>query len=258
MKRRILLLKLLCGFTFAQEEFSQLEDMLARGLYNSAALVAGPALVEAYPEDRRAFELYARALLLSGDAEAAADAYGAMLQLGEPEPVTASEKHLAGLIMAGRGDPAAAAELLEAAFRESGEYRYAMDWGRIAWEAADFSAAEAAYLEATATERGSREPWPQLDLGRLYLFSDRLQEAAEAFEQAISIYEAFDTGSNLPSPAYVEAFFRLGQVRERQYALENDPALLQQAADNYRNALIGDPNYGPAQAALERLADSAP
>src|SRR5690625_6625769 len=134
-----------------------------------------------------------------------------MLQLGEPEPVTASEKHLAGLIMAGRGDPAAAAELLEAAFRESGEYRYAMDWGRIAWEAADFSAAEAAYLEATATERGSREPWPQLDLGRLYLFSDRLQAAAEAIEQAISTYEAFDTGSNLSSTAYADRCFCLRQ-----------------------------------------------
>src|SRR5690554_6199286 len=191
--------------------------MLERGLYNSAALVAGPALVEAHPAERRAHELYARALLLSGDAAAARDSLDEMLLLGDPEPVSASELNLAGLISAAEGDALTAVPLLRAAFELADSYVYAMDWGRVAWQAGQTAEAESAYLAAADTVRGEREPWPWLDLGRLLLFQDRLDEAEEAFEQAISVYETFDTGGNLPSPAYVEAFYRLGQVAERRY-----------------------------------------
>ncbi len=243
----------------AQDAYQQLADLLDRGLYNTAALVAGPALVEASPEDPRAFELYARALLLSGDVTAARDAFDTMLRLTASElPESASGLHLAGLLLAAEGESAQAAGLLEQAFRQSGSYQQAMDWGRIAWQAGDPQQAEEAYRSATETEQGAREPWPWLDLGRLLLFQDRLDEAEEYLEQAIAVYEAFDTGVNLPSPAYVEAFYRLGQLAEKRHAASGENALLQNAINNYRNALVGDPNYAPAQTALQRLTATQP
>lgn len=253
MKRLLLLLLLTASPVLAQDQFSQLEDMLERGLYNSAALVAGPALVEAHPQDRRAHELYARALLLSGDPTAARASLEEMLLLGEPEPVTPSELNLAGLIGAAGGEAAAAVALLRSAFELEGSYSYAMDWARVAWQAGQPAEAETAYRAAAATTRGEREPWPWLDLGRLLLFQDRLDEAEQALEQAIAVHEAFDTGSSLPSPAYVEAFYRLGQAAERRYQESAAEQQLQLALSNYRNALVGDPNYGPALSALQRL-----
>lgn len=259
MNRLILgLLLLMAGTVRGQNEFTQLENMLERGLYNSAALVAGPALVESHPEDRRAHELYAQALLLSGDPAAARASLDAMLLIGEPEPVTASELNLAGLIGAAGGEAAASLPLLQAAFAAEARYGYAMDWGRVAWQAGQLDQAEAAYHAAAETELGQRQPWPWLDLGRLLLFQHRLDDAESALEQAIAVYEAFDTGGNLPSPAYVEAFYRLGQLAERRHRESGDGALLQQAASNYRNALVGDPNYGPALNALQRLETTTP
>lgn len=259
--RQLLLCALLLLSTQAQAQdaFQQLEDLLDRGLYNSAALVAGPALVEANPGNRRAFELYALALLLSGDTEAAREALDTMLRLGDsPEPVTASELQLTGLVLAEEGNPAEAAALLEQAFNLSGSYEHAMAWGRLAWQSGDSDQALAAYRAAAQTEVGSREPWPWLDLGRLLLFREELDEAEAALEQAITVYETYDTGLSLPSPAYVEAFYRLGQVAELRYAATEDPAWLAAASSNYQNALVGDPNYAPARSALERLQANEP
>ncbi len=180
-----------------------------------------------------------------------------MLLLGSPEPETASELNLVGLIHAAEAEATQAVPLLEAAFLLDERYAYAMDWGRVAWQAGQLEAAETAYRAAAETSRGQREPWPWLDLGRMLLFQDRLDDAEIALEQAIAVYESSDTGGNLPSPAYVEAFYRLGQVSERRHGESGDAALLQQAASNYRNALVGDPNYGPALDALQRLENYA-
>lgn len=254
----LVLLLLAPAAVHAQNDFQQLEDLLERGLYNSAALVAGPALTEANPDSRRAFELYARALFLSGDQAGASEALEEMLRRGPAEPVSPGELQLTGLILAEDGEPALAAPLLQTAAVQTGSYEYTMDWARVAWQAMDLEQAELAYRTAAETERGQREPWPWLDLGRLLLFQDRLAEAEEAFEQAIATYEAFDTGASLPSPAYVEAFYRLGELEERRFALDGSNSSLARAASNYRSALVGDPNYRPAQRALERLETGLP
>lgn len=251
------LVLLAAGAVQAQNSFHQLEDLLERGLYNSAALVAGPALVEANPDNRRAFELYARALLLSGDSDSARDALEAMFRLGPDEPVSPSELQLTALILAEEGEMSLALPLVKAAATQTGSYSYAMDWGRIAWQAMDVEEAELAYRTAAETPRGQQEPWPWLDLGRLLMFQGRLGDAEAALEQAIATYEAFDTGASLPSPAYVEAFYRLGELEELRFASTDANESLARAASNYRSALVGDPNYSPARRALERLeADS--
>lgn len=242
----------------AQNAFQQLEDLLERGLYNSAALVAGPALVEANPDNRRAFELYSRALFLSGDQTGAREALEAMLRLGPAEPVSPSELQLTALILAEEGEPALAAPLLQTAASQTDSYEYAMDWARVSWQMMDVEQAELAYRTAAETPRGQREPWPWLDLGRLLLFQGRLDDAEVALEQAIATYEAFDTGASLPSPAYVEAFYRLGELEERRLEQGSANSSLARAASNYRSALIGDPNYRPAQRALERLESGQP
>lgn len=251
-----LLLLTLPMSTVAQNAFQQMEDLIDRGLYNSAALVAGPALVEVNPDSRRAFELLARALLLSGDVSGAREAVDEMLRRGADEPSAPSELQLVALLLAEEGQPAAGVPLIEAAALQTGSYEYAMDWGRIAWQAAYSEQAELAYRTAAETPRGQREPWPWLDLGRLLLYQGRLDEAEAALEQAIATYEAFDTGASLPSPAYVEAFYRLGELEERRHALSGSAADLARAASNYRSALVGDPNYGPARRALERLEEA--
>lgn len=60
------------------------------------------------------------------------------------------------------------------------------------------------------------------------------------------MFEANDPGNPRPSPAYVETYFRLGEVYE---ALRD----LDQAEIYYRSAHFADPTYGPALDALERL-----
>ena len=250
---------LCCGVALAQDDFQQFQDLLDRGLYNSAALVAGPELIADHPQDRRAHALYARALLLSGDIGSARGALDSMLALGDDhEPQTADELQLAGLILAEEGNAAEATALLARAFGQSGFYVHAMDWGRLAWQSGDSGQAEEAYRAAADTPRGQREPWPWLDLGRLLLFQGRLDEAEAALEQAIAVYEAFDSGVSLPSPAYVESFYRLGQLAEARLEAGGETQWLSTAIGNYQNALVGDPNYVPAQKALARLLDTEP
>lgn len=242
-----------CAGFAGEDAYAEVEDLLERGLYNSAALVAGPALVEKLPEDRRAWYLQALALFLSGDVREARTAADMMLQLGPDVPEDPAEARLLGLLLAAEHDTAAAIPLLEQAFRETGGYQEAMDLGRIAWQAGDTETALGAFRAAAATPRGSREPWPWLDQGRILLHAGDLDGAEEALLKSIEVYEAADVGTDLPSPAYVEAFFRLGQLEEERWRASGSSGHLEQARINYRNALTGDPNYGPAQDALEAL-----
>lgn len=237
----------LAGAALAQEaELRQMRDLLARGYYNSAARLDGPNVVAAYPDDAEARFLYARALYLSGDADGARDELQRARQLREHEPV--EYLHLDGLLRAAEGDRAGALAALREAFQDSGAYEHAMDWARIAWQLGELDTALEAYALAAQTQRGRREPWPHLDRGRILAFRGDAQEAIEALERAIEVFEEEDAGaSRLPSPAYVEAFYRLGRVYERLGDLER-------ADLNYRAARSIDANYTPAAAALEALA----
>ena len=84
----------------------------------------------------------------------------------------------------------------------------------------------------------------------MLLLLDRLPDAIAAFERAIDVFEATDRGDARPgSPAYVEAYYRLGEAYERLGDLGR-------AEVNYRAARSADPNYAPAVTALDRLSRS--
>jgi len=228
-----------------QELFDQMADLLDKGYYNSAARLNGPDLVARFPDDPEAHFLYARALYLTGDlAGARTQLDVAMALAGEEVP---AYSQLGALLVAAEGDPAGALRQLQNAFLRTRDYKFAMDWGRVAWQAARYDEAIQAFQAAADTDQGSREPWPYLDLGRVLMLSGRLEEAITAFNTAIDVYERFDSGAAGPgSPAYVEAYYRLGEVYEMLGQLDR-------AETHYRAARTADPNYGPAVAALDRL-----
>jgi tetratricopeptide (TPR) repeat protein len=228
------------------EAFRQVRELIEAGYYASVAQVEGPALVNEYPDDPQAHYLYSLALYLSGEVtQARAALERALTLVGEEAPAHFDWLH--GLLYAAAGELATAEALLAEAFAKSGDYRIGMDWARIAWQHGEFETALRAFTAAGETERGQLEPWPHLQRGRLLLLLGRHQEAIDAFERAISIVEALDVDSDhLPSPAYSEAFYRLGLAYE---ALGE----LRQAEIHFEAALSVDPGHIPALRALERL-----
>lgn len=254
MRRLALPLLLVClsATTLAQEPTAQLRDLLARGYYHSAARVAGPALVAALPDSPEAHRLYAEALYLAGDLAAARREIDRALELDAPLPAP-EIVHLNGLLRAAEGDWNGALRALENAFVRSRDYGHAMDWGRIAWQAGRFREALDAYAAAAGTQRGQRETWPHLNRGRILAVLGEIEEAIAAFETAIAVFDANDPGDALPSPAYVESFYRLGEIYESLAAETGDERYLRLAATHYRSALSADPNYAPAGAALDAL-----
>lgn len=224
-----------------------MQDLLDQGYYNSAARLNGPDLVSRYPDSGEAHYLYARALYLTNEWERAALHLQRALELdGESDPRFVN---LQGLIRAAQGDPAGALRALQNAFLRSRDYAYAMDWGRVAWQAGQYEEAIQAFEAAAQTDRGARELWPWIDKGRLLMLLGRFEEAAQSFTRAIDVFEATNPGGSRPTPAYVEAYFRLGEVFERLGDLAR-------AEVNYRAARTADPNYTPAVQALDRLSRS--
>jgi tetratricopeptide (TPR) repeat protein len=234
------------GQAAAQAELESLREQIEQGSWQSVAFVSGPALVARYPNERAAHFLVARALLLLGEVSAASEALDRADQLSS-SGIPAEHRHLRGLILAQQGEAAAGAEAIRSAFNLQPLYRYAMDWGRIAWQAGDWAGAEAAFTAAGQTDDGLVEPWPALARGRLLAAQGRHEEAVRAFLTALHRYEAHDSGEpRLPGPAYVEAWYRLGITYEALGQLD-------QAVSAYRTARNIDPNHGPSVLAFDRL-----
>lgn len=223
-----------------------MRDLLDGGYYNSAAQLNGPDLIAKYPDDPESHYLYARALYLTGnliDAKSQID-LTTSLAGATADP---SYDHLAALLQAATGDPQGAMRPLQNAFLRTQDYDYAMDWGRVAWQAGAYDEALQAFTAAEGVATGADAMWPRLDRGRLLMFLGRPQDAIPEFNSAIDVFEATDTGGTRPgSPAYVESFYRLGEAHE---ALGD----FDKAETNYRSARTADPNYAPAIAALDRL-----
>lgn len=235
------------GDAGAAEQLRQMRSLLEQGYFNSAARLNGPELVARFPGVGEAHYLYARALFLTGDAAGAAASLDvAVGLLGELEPEVVN---LQGLVRAELGDPDSALRALQVAFVRGREYEFAMDWGRVAWQFGRYEEAISAFEAAAGTPRGSRELWPLIDKGRLLVLLGRLDEAVETFNAAIDVFEAHDQGGSRPTPAYVEAYFRLGEAFERL-------GDVRRAELNYRAARTADPNYVPAVQALDRLSRS--
>jgi tetratricopeptide (TPR) repeat protein len=238
---------LLFGHVIGQHDATRdLRELIERGEWHVAAHVSGPALVARDPRNREAHLLLAHALLLAGQVAAAAEAL-AQANLLAGEGIPAEHLHLSGLILARQGEARAGAQQLSAAFALQPRYRYAMDWGRIAWQAGDLAEAEGAFIAAAQTDEGLTEAWPALARGRLLVAQGRHEEALRAFFTALHRYEATDTGEpRLPGPAYVEAWYRLGLTYEALGQLD-------EAVAAYRTARSIDPNHGPSVLAFDRL-----
>jgi tetratricopeptide (TPR) repeat protein len=228
-------------------ELRQMQDLLDQGYYNSAARLNGPDLVSRFPDSGEAHYLYARALYLTTEwSRAATHLQRALDLVGDSDPRLVN---LQGLIRAAEGDAAGALRALQNAFLRSRDYGFAMDWGRVAWQAGQYVEAIQAFDAAAQTEHGARELWPHIDKGRLLMLLGRHAEAIQAFSHALDVFEATDPGGSRPTPAYVEAYFRLGEAYESQGDLAR-------AEVNYRAARTADPNYTPAVQALDRLSRS--
>ena len=253
----LVLLLLSNGAALAQNAIEQMRDLLERGYYNSAARIVGPTLVESHPDDPEAFYLYGRSLYLTDEIASAREALDQAMALAG-EAVDPDHLHLDGLLLAAEGNLAAARETLRTAFELGNRYEHAMDWGRVAWQAYALEEALEAYSAAAQTEEGMRNSWPHLNRGRLLTFLGRDEEAIAAYRRAIEVFEEYDTGEARPSPAYVEAYFRLGEIYEAMGESQGSNRFLQLAIDHYRAALTGDPNYAPAIDALDSLTRRLP
>lgn len=240
-------LALLAGVVCAQQDpFSEMQALLDSGFYASAAQINGPKLIENHPQNAEAHYLYSYALYLNGDLEGARAELDRALELGESllEP---RFDHLNGLLQAASGNYAEAEQLLQQAFMRSHSYTYAMDWGRVAWQQGNFETALRAYAAAATTEEGKSQPWPHLNRGRILSSQGRYQEAIEAFNTAITVFEEGDiTAEGRPSPAYVEAFYRIGEIYEQLGDLDG-------AKSYFSSARNSDPTYSPAIIALDRI-----
>jgi tetratricopeptide (TPR) repeat protein len=242
--------------TEEQRAFDEMQANIRDGYYHVAAQVSGRNLVSRFPDNPESYYLYAYALYMIGDIGGAREQLDIAMRLSSQ--VSARYDHLNGLLRAAEGDVSGALRILQNAFIRSQDYIVAMDWGRIAWQAGSYADALNAFRAASQTEIGQRELWPHLNRGRILKSLGRYEEAIDAFRTAIDIFDAYDSqpmgasgAPQLPSPGYVEAYYRLGEI----YEILGDISL---ARINYQAARNSDPNYEPAVNALDRLARRAP
>ncbi len=244
--RFFLVLWLFCGLALAQvADLPVLRNRIELGDF----LTAIPKLeahVKARPADPEGFFLLARALYLAGGAvylSKAEDAINQCFRLSSlPRPESYWQR---GLIRASTNRFKDALLDLRVASSSTSRatpkevYRYAMDWGAIAWRSGDFNQALEAYRRAVRLDGNQALPW--LHQGTLLVSLNNPQEAEVALSRAITLMQ-----NPKPHPALSEAFYWRGRALE----LQNN---FQAAKENYRRALEFNPNHTAARAALEAL-----
>ncbi len=121
-------------------------------------------------------------------------------------------------------------------------YRYAMDWGSIAWREGELRQALEAFQAAGRIN--PNQPWPLVHQGALQL---GLNEARTAETLLAKCIKLLDTGKwNKDYPAWAEAYFWYGQTLEIL-------GRTNEAKNAYLKALEHDPKFSRAREAFENL-----
>jgi Tfp pilus assembly protein PilF len=121
-------------------------------------------------------------------------------------------------------------------------YRYAMDWGGVAWRKGDLRQALEAFGAASRIDPSQPWAWVHQTALHLALFEARIAEPL--IVRCIKLLEANKYAAN--HPVWAEAYFWYGQTLE---ALSR----FNEAKSAYLKALEHDPKFGRAREAFENL-----
>lgn len=231
----------------ASEPFADMEQLLAEGRYALATQVEGPTLVSRFADDPYAHYLYARALYLVGDVEAAQRALEeALANLDTTDAAALPYLTLQGELAAAQGETERAQTLLQEVFVRQPNYANASNWGQVAWQAADYDAALEAFRAAQDYTATSEETASALlNYARVLRLANQPEEAVRVLEDLLDILDA-QVITELPPPAYAQAFLLLGTIYQ-------DQGDIGKARANYEAARLADPNAVAATVALEQL-----
>ncbi len=249
MPQRLLILLILCVSSVlaqATADLSVLRNRLEQGDFLSVI----PRLeshLRVKPGDTEAHFLLSRAYYLSGgvvNLGRAADQISIAFRAGSPR----SEYYWQmGLVQAAQGKTQLALSNLRVAAggdpKASGikeTYRFAMDWGAIAWRSGDLRQALEAYRRAVRID--ASQPFGWLNQGVIYLSLSEPERAEPVLERSVTLFAL----GYAKHPAYAEAQFTRGRTLEQLGRF--DAARLA-----YRSALSLNPNMQIARDALDAL-----
>jgi tetratricopeptide (TPR) repeat protein len=230
---------------FAQvADLGQLRTRIEQGDYLSA-IPRLEAHIKSRPGDSDAYFLLSRALYLSGGAVNLSRSEDAINQCFRLSSLPKAEHYWQrGLVRANGRIKDALLDLRVAASSNARAtpkelFRYAMDWGAVAWRSGDSAQALEAYRRASKLD--ALQPLAWLHQGTLLVAQGSPNEADSALSKAIALMQ-----SPKPHPSLSEAFYWRGRAME---LLGKSDA----AKENYRRALEFNSNHSAAKAALEAL-----
>jgi tetratricopeptide (TPR) repeat protein len=232
--------------TLAQTaDLGQIRSRIEQGDYISA-IPRLEAHIKSRPSDADAYFLLSRALYLSGGAVNLSRSEDAINQCFRLSNLPKAEHYWQrGLVRSSNNRLKDALLDLQVASSSNARapakeiFRYAMDWGAVAWRGGDLRQALEAYRRASKLD--AIQPLPWLHQGTLLVALGNGSEADAALSRAIGLMQTAK-----PHPSLSEAFYWRGRAME----LLNKP---EAAKENYRRALEFNPNHSGAKTALETL-----
>jgi tetratricopeptide (TPR) repeat protein len=245
----LMLCLLLCSSVLAQStDLTILRSKLEAGDYKTVIVQLEP-FVKLRPNDPDGHFLLARAYYLTGGALNQARAedqirlairlvsfraefewqYGLIL-----EALSKTDQALVHLRNSVMGDPRGVTN--------ASLYRYAMDWGSVAWRKGDLRQALEAFQAASRIDPS--QPWALVHQTALHLGLNEARLAEPLIVHCLKLLETEKYPKN--HPVWAEAYFWYGQTLE---ALNR----LNEAKNAYLKALEHDPNFARAREAFENL-----
>lgn len=226
-------------------DLSGLRVRIETGDY-TGAIVRLEVLIKARPQDAEARYLLARAYYLQGglaNLERAEEAIRSTIRITGSRP---EYEWLYGLILVAQGQASAGLTRLRVAASAdprgptaANVYRYAMDWGLVAWHEGDTRQAIEAFTRASRA--APDQPWPLIHQGSILLSLREPEQALSVLTRAINTLERATVAKT--NPGFPAAYYWRGRVYE---ALGK---FIEARAD-YSAALDHDPSYVPAREAL--------